>query len=380
MTDVSPQMTVARAAEPEAWPKPPGPGRAAVLPFALFLEDPTLAAQWRRLERFATLPTQGFDFAAAVASAFDAAAGIDVLTIRSGGEIVALLPLCREAPATARSRMIGEALCEPGDALCRDRGAADALARAVADAGRPLEIDRVPADSPLIPALRSAMRGRGLVSLRPAMAAPTIALDGRWKDPASLFNAGRRSDFRRAERRAAELGEVRFEMLSPGPGEFDALFDEAVAVEARSWKREAGTAIAVDRFSGRFFRDYFRACAVQGTLRIAFMRIAGRAVAMQMALEWAERFWLFKIGFDEEFGRCSPGALLMLHSLGWAAERELRSFELLGTSEAWIAQLWTRESRECVRLRAYPLTPPGAAALAADAGLWLRTRLRPRAG
>ena len=30
------------------------------------------------------------------------------------------------------------------------------------------------------------------------------------------------------------------------------------------------------------------------------MRIDGRAVAMQMALESLGRYWLFKIGFDEE--------------------------------------------------------------------------------
>ena len=123
------------------------------------------------------------------------------------------------------------------------------------------------------------------MSVRPATPTPTIMLDARWKDPASRFNSGRRSDFRRAARRASEFGAVSFEMLSPAPHEFDALFEEAIGVELRSWKREAGTAIAVDRAKEEFFRLFFRSACEQGQFRIAFMRIDGRVVAMQMAIE-----------------------------------------------------------------------------------------------
>jgi CelD/BcsL family acetyltransferase involved in cellulose biosynthesis len=213
------------------------------------------------------------------------------------------------------------------------------------------------------------------MSVRPATPTPTIALDERWKDPASRFNSGRRSDFRRAARRAGEFGEVSFEILSPGPEAFDALFDEAIGVEMRSWKREAGTAIVADRAKENCFRHYFRSACEQGSFRIAFMRIDGRAVAMQMALETLGRYWLFKIGFDEEFDRCSPGTLLMLHTIGWAAERELEAYELLGNLEPWIAQFWTREQHDCVWVRAYPFNLRGAAAFAADAAISLRKRL-----
>jgi CelD/BcsL family acetyltransferase involved in cellulose biosynthesis len=268
-------------------------------------------------------------------------------------------------------------VCEPNDALGRDEEAVGQLAKAILRDRRPLEMDRIPAGSRLIPALREALRGKGWVSVRPATPAPTIALESGWKNPSDRFNSGRRSDFRRAARRAAEMGELSFEILSPSSGEFDALFDEAVAVELRSWKRDAGTAIAADQAKERCFRHFFRSACERGTFRIAFLRIDGRAVAMQMALECLDRFWLFKIGFDEDYARCSPGTLLMLHTIGWAAQRELRAYELLGNVEPWIADFWTRESRDCVCLRAYPFNARGAAAFAADASAWLRKRLLP---
>ena len=220
------------------------------------------------------------------------------------------------------------------------------------------------------------MRGRGLISLRPAAPCPTIALDASCCDPANHFNAGRRSDFRRAERRAAELGRVSYEIHCPDELKFDALFAEAIAVELASWKQDAGTAIAVDPEKQAFFSAFFRAAAAAGTMRVAFMRIDGRAVAMQLALEWRNRFWLFKIGYDQEFSRCSPGTLLMLHTLGWAAERGLTAYELMGNVEGWIADFWTRDCHECLNVRTYPMSIGGAVALASDGIAWLFHRMK----
>jgi CelD/BcsL family acetyltransferase involved in cellulose biosynthesis len=298
---------------------------------------------------------------------------IEIFFITGAQGVAAVLPLCRDNGPFARWRLIGaREVFEPGDALSRHPEGMRLLAKAIAGERRALRLDRVPATSPLISALRAAMRGRGWTLVRPATPSPAITLDEAWKDPESQFNSGRRSDFRRAARKASEFGQLSFEVISPKPDEFDALFDEAIAVEVRSWKREAGTALAVDRSKERFFRDFFHAACEAGTFRLAVMRIDGRVVAMQMALECLDRYWLFKIGFDQEFARCSPGSLLMLHTIGWAAKRGLRSYELLGNVEPWIAQFWTREQRECVRLQTYPFNARGAVAFVADAMVRLR--------
>ncbi len=350
---------------------------SSAMAFDRFCGEEALVRSWLRLEESASLPMQSHAFASALAGTLLADAHIDIFFVRERDEVAALLALCRERGRFARWTMVGaHQVCEPDDALCRTPQAARLLAEAIVGDGRALDFDRVPAGSELIPALRDSLRGKGWMSVRPATPTPTIALDERWKDPASRFNSGRRSDFRRAARRAGEFGQVSFEILSPGPDAFDALFDEAIGVEMRSWKREAGTAIAADRAKENCFRHYFRSACEQGSFRIAFMRIDGRAVAMQMALETLGRYWLFKIGFDEEYERCSPGTLLMLHTIGWAAERELEAYELLGNLEPWIAQFWTREQHDCLWVRAYPYNARGAAAFAADAFASLRKRLK----
>ncbi len=339
-----------------------------------------LALGWERLEGCAMLPTQSAHFVAALAETLLAGSPLRLFEAAGADGLEALLPLCRDGGRFARWRIPGAAeVFEPGDALCRDAAAAKRLAQRLVADGRPLELARIPAGSAIVAALKTAIAGRGWVSVRPATPCPTIALDPEWREPESRFSSRRRSDFRRAARRAADFGEVRCEMLAPTAEAFDALFDEAIAVEASSWKRAAGTAIACDPTKEAFFRRYLGAACERGEGRIAFLRIDGRAVAMQLAVEWAGRYWLYKIGYDEAYARGSPGTLLMLHALRDSAERGLTGFELMGDAEAWIADLWTREVHSCVRVRTYPYSGAGLAAMFSDGLAWARSRLRRRA-
>jgi CelD/BcsL family acetyltransferase involved in cellulose biosynthesis len=334
-----------------------------------------LALGWERLKLFATLPTQSAHFVAALGQTMLSGVRIRLFEAAGVDGIEAMLPLCHAGGRFARWRVPGAAeVFEPADAICRDGNAADRLAQTLAAEKRPLELARMPADSLLIPALRAAMKGRGHVSVRPATPSPTIALDASWREPESRFNSRRRSDFRRAARKAAEFGEVTCETLSPAPEDFDRLFDQAIAVEAKSWKRAAGTAIACDPAKEAFFREYLRAACQRGEGRVAFLRIDGAVVAMQLAVEWGGRYWLYKIGYDEAFARCSPGTLLMLHALGDSASRGLTGFELMGDAEAWIADLWTQDAHRCVRLRAYPYSAAGLLAAVQDGAAWARGR------
>jgi len=338
--------------------------------------DLRLAEAWRRLEGAATLPTQTRTFHIALAASMLAGAELALIPDNSGDLIEALLPLCRAPGWLARWRIAGaREIHEPGDALCNGPEAAAHLAQRLARFRRPLVLDRVPAKSPLIAALRSAMRGRGITVVRPAASCPTIAIDPSWTDPATKFNPRRRSDFRRALRKAEALGHVSFEFGCPSAHEFDARFDEAIAVEMSGWKRAAGTAIGADPVKQAFFRAYLRGECQAGRLRMAFLRIGAQAAAMQLAVVLNGRLWLYKIGYDEAFRSCSPGTLLMLHAIGSAADEGLEAFELLGNSEPWIAELWTDQVMPCVQLRTFPLSPAGLAALGGDCLRWLGSRL-----
>jgi CelD/BcsL family acetyltransferase involved in cellulose biosynthesis len=264
---------------------------------------------------------------------------------------------------------------EPTDFLYADRPALDVLAGTLASLERPICLHRVPADSPTIAALQEFHRRRGLVLCRTVSGSQSIPIDASWQEPEQKFNGKRRYTFRRRLRLTEATAPVSFEVLSPSPVVVEPLLDEAYRVEAAGWKGERGTALAKDAARGAFFRRYASATAREGILRLGFMRLGGRAIAMQLAVECGERFWGFKHGYDEAFARFSPGILLTMQMVARSAALGLRSFELMGVLDP-SKQMWRPVERPCVTLRAYPYGPRGLVLLGSDAARLALSRLR----
>lgn len=339
-----------------------------------------LAEAWDALAAPALSPMQQYAWARACAATFTGRRELHVVAVNESAGF-AVAPLVRRRGVPGRVEFLGALeLDEPADVIAADDASLALLAETLVRSGHPLLLKRIPAESPLVPALVRAYRGRGLVIHRRLGGFPWISLDESWTRPEERLNAGRRSDLRRARRIAEGIGPVHVEVLSPAPTDLGRLLREVFAVEAAGWKGRVGTALACDPVRQAFFRRYADAACRRGMLRIGFLRIGETPVAMQLGVEWGGRFWLLKIGYDEGFARCSPGSLLMVEMVRRAAGRGLASYELLGVSEQW-TRMWTRAERPCVSLRAYPANGTGAAALAIDlatVGWWRRLSRRTR--
>jgi len=283
-----------------------------------------------------------------------------LFTVRSGDAIGAIAPLFRHGGWLREPPL----MFEPSDLVWSTPESLHRLAGMLAAQPLPVYLERVPADSPTIAALRQAYAYRGVVRLRPAMPTPFIEIREGARDIDACLNAGRRSDLRRAERRAQALGSVAYELHSPASGdELAPLLAVAYDIEARSWKTATGTALTEDRLQGDFIASFAREAMRERTLRIALMRIDGQAVAMQIGAQWQRRFWLLKSSYDRAYSRCSPGQLLMLHTLRHAIREGLSSYEFMGVMDDW-TRLWTDRTRSYVQVRAYPFSAATAALLA----------------
>ena len=318
-------------------------------------------------ERAPTLSPHSHDGPTADPAWVDACVDVFGLVDRSVEVEGAWAPLSLDG---GRLELIGTSrIFEPMDLQWRDDRALEELVDAVALTRRPLRLFRLPASSPALPVLRDRLP---LAIERDASACPVLHLDD---EPERLLSSRRRQDLRRARRRAEGYGTPAAEVCEPSAGEADALIDRAFAIESRSWKARAGTALAVDRPLGAFYRTYARAAAAAGTLRLAFLTLGGTDAAMQVAVERGDALWLLKIGYDERFASCSPGQLLMAHTLTWSAERGLDRYEFLGTASTW-TRWWTREEWACRTLHAYPPTPRGGLSAAVDGARRLRRLVR----
>ncbi len=334
-----------------------------------------VASTWEELA-VGRNPVSGFAYARAWAAGLDSAQRLAVLSA-GGRERPAIAPLVMNRGGAGWLTLLAAEMYEIMDFLYGDETALGELARAIARTGRPLELKRVPADSPAAAALEAAYRGRGVVRRQAAGGSPWIPLDESWHEPEMRLEAGRRSDLRRARRQAEKMGAVEAVVIAPRRDELPQLLAEAFQVEAAGWKGAHGTALASDPVRGDFFRRYTEQACADGILRMCMLRIGGRPAAAQIAIESGTRFDLLRAGYDEQFARCSPGMLLTVESIRYAARRGLRSYEFNGDVEPW-TKVWTQHEHACCSLRAYPFSPRGAWALFIDGRQAAVRKLRER--
>ncbi|MGH9869607.1 MAG: GNAT family N-acetyltransferase [Candidatus Polarisedimenticolia bacterium] len=321
-----------------------------------------LADAWDGMADRAACPAASAVWCIAAARAFGLEDRLRVVTVEWNGVPGAIAPLVSENSLTRPWQLIGlRQMGEPADFLSSHPGALKSLVDELAHLGAPLLLGRIPARSTTVDALHNGWPARRFFLVRTVGGCPRIALDPSWADPERHMSADRREQLRRARRRAAGAGEVRFECHAPRPSEVAPLLEKAFAVEAAGWKGRSLTALAVDSARGRFIRLMAEAAAHRGWLRVGFLCIGDAAVAMEIGLDMGGSRWVVKIGYDDQYRRCSPGTLLTMEMIRSAAVAGLASYEFLGSEESWLRP-WTQDSLACVSVRVCPPRLPSMVA------------------
>ena len=247
------------------------------------------------------------------------------------------------------------------DVVGRDEEATRAFARTLFEGGvRSFEFQRLDATSETLAVVENegrAARYRGVVG--PVARSPYIPCARTLAEHRRTISHNLRHDVERRFRRLREQGAVSVE-VADGSQQLAELLAEGFHVEELSWKGRRGTAIASDERTRRFYEAVARWAAKRGWLRLAFLRLDGRALAFQFDLEAGTTYYSLKIGYDPTFVRYSPGKLLAYAMVERAVESGLASYELLGTNEPW-KDRWTTAFRDYVRLDEYAPSPGGIA-------------------
>ena len=146
--------------------------------------------------------------------------------------------------------------------------------------------------------------------------------------------------------------------IEDGGRDLDALLAEGFSIEGSGWKERRGTAIASQERTRRHYTEIARWAARRGSLRLAFLRLDGRPVAFQFALEENRRYYFVKGGYATEYARFAVGKLLVRFTLEYAFSRHLDSYEFLGAADLWKLE-WTDTVRERVLFEAFTRSPAG---------------------
>lgn len=185
---------------------------------------------------------------------------------------------------------------------------------------------------------------------------------------AEVMTGKRRKEYDRLARRLQELGEIRGDTCR-GTAALSA-FEDFLTLEAAGWKGRSGTALASNGQVAAFAHNFVAALAKADALRVEALRLDGRAIALLVMAEHRGRAYAWKITYDEDLARFSPGQRITLQAL----RTGVNDPGLTGGGDSlaipdhpMINPLWRgRMAYATLRFTRGPLATPVAAVQAAD--------------
>lgn len=175
----------------------------------------------------------------------------------------------------------------------------------------PLVLRSVPVDHPVTETLLKAAAHVKVLKTWQRAALDVSGSFETWM--AENFDHKRRKELKRLKSRLSEQGKLDLLELKTGE-DLTPHMTAFLAVESSGWKGKRGTAINSDAEAAKGLSAGLEAMHVEGKLRFWTMTLDGRPVASLFALVDGGEAVLGKIGYDEAFGKFSPGVLLIIEA------------------------------------------------------------------
>lgn len=198
-----------------------------------------------------------------------------------------------------------------------DRDSAQAAAQALLGAAR-----KGGAQALLLPAL--AEKGLAAQAMRAAVASfgleprafdrhERARLDAAQDGDEAVQTLGPKKikELRRQRNRLADNGDVAFRMAAPG-AEAVAALDAFLALEASGWKGAAGTAFASKAGDTAMLKEALPRMVADGNAEVVTLASGDKIVAAGLILRHLRSAYFFKIAYDENAAKMSPGVQLTL--------------------------------------------------------------------
>jgi CelD/BcsL family acetyltransferase involved in cellulose biosynthesis len=172
---------------------------------------------------------------------------------------------------------------------------------------------------------------------------PYVPLVGSWENYFKGLDGKHRSNLRNRLKRLSQLGQVSLEVVT-SPEHLDEALDDGFRIEAAAWKGQAGTAIRANPDVHRFYTQLARTAAHRGWLRLSFLTVDGQRIAFAYYLEYGNKLYLLKPGYDPRFAPYSPSNLLCYLVLQDAFARGVAELDFLAAGDPW-KLCWTAAIR-----------------------------------
>ena len=250
------------------------------------------------------------------------------------GELVGGLPLELERKrGVTVGRFMGREHAALGDMLARDDVAQEVVPGIVTRLGVVgadyLDLFGIAREGRLF----GAIQGSDVLVER--VQAPVLDVRDGWEAVyAAKTSSRRRNLHRRRRRQLDELGEITLVSIV-GESELSASLTDLFRIHDLRWAGRPDRSEFTTNRGLPFNVDAMTRFARAGIARVLMMKLDGRAIAFQYYLVFERRMFFYRLAFDPDFARLSPGLLTTLAAIEAAAAEGVERVEFLGGDERY---------------------------------------------
>jgi CelD/BcsL family acetyltransferase involved in cellulose biosynthesis len=295
-----------------------------------------LVPEWRALWRHVpqATPFQSPEWLLSWWEAFGSGTPL-IVTVRNGGRLTGVLPLYfLDEPGCRKLLPIGVSLSDYLDALVDPsaQGVVDAILSTIArvDGWDECHLPGLAPDAALLAASCSAdlIEYRGQEEPYTLLALPSAA-----GDLGAVFPRKKRQNLRRASRRTAMLGEVRFELADES--RIESVMNDLFRLHEIRWRRVGEAGVCAEPLVRNFHLTAARRLLNAGMLRLHSLHLNGAVLAVYYCFTAKGIAYAYLGGFDPDHAKLSPGTQLLAHAIECAVQEGAREFHFLRGQEAY---------------------------------------------
>ncbi len=277
---------------------------------------------------------------------------LSILTLRDAtGALTGLLPLIvQEGDGVSTLTLLGDQhVADYMDGLAVKSDAPSILAelwrgafdRLIWDR---LELRHVPSASPLVPALQTVAKERGLaLRVEPDEVCPVALLCNTWDGYLQMLNKKQRHEIRRKLRRSQESAEWSWRTVETASD-----LEHDLPVFFRLHEASAGDKA---RFMTPAMQSFFRSIAAvlldAGILRLSTFSREGVDIASTMSFFHRDRYLLYNSGYDPAYAVVNPGIAAVAMAMQDAIAERAVAFDFLSGDDPYKYQFGASNTHTC---------------------------------
>ncbi len=181
---------------------------------------------------------------------------------------------------------------------------------------------------------------------RGSITSPFIKIDQTWEEYLKTVQKDLRQKINRTRNIYNKIDQ--YQITQYTVDKTGKVIDDLLAISRKTWKYDAGTAIASSKENIKFYQELAKVFSDKNSLSIWVLEIDSKPAAFDFSLMFNNKTYMLKVGYDKEYSKYAPGVFISLNAVRDSFDKGKSEYDFLGDNDAY-KRMWTNIARKHVK-------------------------------